>query len=62
MQCPLTSDYAAFYMFLNQIDVETISSGTTAIDQAIGKVIDIFKAQPAKKHKLLVIASVALHP
>ena len=25
VQCPLTKDYAAFFMFLNQLDVETIS-------------------------------------
>ena len=38
VQCPLTNDYAAFFMFLDQIDVETISSGTTAIDPGIVRV------------------------
>src|SRR5207244_4500475 len=28
VQCPLTSDYSAFHMFLDQVDVETISSGS----------------------------------
>lgn len=55
VQCPLTVDYGAFYLFLNQIDAETISSGTTALDQVIKKIIDIFARAPARKNKLLVI-------
>ena len=55
MQCPLTSDYGAFHMFLDQIDVETISSGTTALDQAIAQALNVFKSMPARKNKLLVI-------
>lgn len=55
MQCPLTTDYDAFLMFLNQIDVETVSSGTTALDSAISKAIDSFSSLADKKNKLLVI-------
>ena len=55
VQCPLTSDFSAFFMFLDQLDVETISSGTTAIDQAIKKTLSIFKAMPVRKNKLLVL-------
>jgi Ca-activated chloride channel family protein len=55
VQCPLTQDYSAFHMFLDTVDAETISSGTTALDQAINKVISIFSSMPAKKNKLLVI-------
>lgn len=55
VQCPLTTDYAAFNLFLDQIDAETISSGTTALDQAIKKVIDMFARVPGKKSKLLVV-------
>lgn len=55
VQCPLTDDYGAFFMFLNQLDVETISSGTTAIDQAIKKALTTFKSMPTKKNKLLVL-------
>ncbi len=55
VQCPLTSDYASFFMFLDQVDVETISSGTTALDQAIGRALDSFKSMPTRKTKLLVI-------
>ncbi|HZW61853.1 MAG TPA: VWA domain-containing protein [Candidatus Babeliales bacterium] len=55
IQCPLTADYTAFYMFLDQIDVETVSSGTTAIDQAIKKALKAFSAVPERKTKLLVL-------
>jgi len=55
VQCPLTRDTSLFNLFLDYLDVETISSGTTAIDQVIKKVVDIFKKLPARKDKLLVI-------
>lgn len=55
VQCPLTSDYGAFMMFLDQIDHNTMSAGTTALDRAIQKALDIFNAVPEKKNKLLVI-------
>jgi Ca-activated chloride channel family protein len=55
VQCPLTTDYSAFHMYLNQIDAETISSGTTALDQVLRKAITIFKELGERKHKLLVI-------
>ena len=32
MQCPLTSDYNSFFMFLDQVDSETIASGSTAFE------------------------------
>jgi Ca-activated chloride channel homolog len=55
VQCPLTTDYGAFFMFLDQLDAETISSGTTALDQAIKRVLEVFRSMPSKKHKLLVL-------
>lgn len=55
VQCPLTTDYDAFLMFLDQIDYSTMSAGTTALDKAIQKTLDIFNAVPQKKNKLLVI-------
>ncbi len=55
VQCPLTQDYSAFFMFLDQLDVETISSGTTAIDQAIKKALYSFKSMPTRKSKILVL-------
>lgn len=55
VQCPLTVDYGAFFMFLDNLDVETLSSGTTHITAAIRAALDIFKSVPLKKTKLLCI-------
>jgi Ca-activated chloride channel family protein len=55
LQCPLTNDVSAFNMFLNTIDVDTIASGSTAVEQAIKEAISIFKKLPARKSKLLVV-------
>jgi Ca-activated chloride channel family protein len=55
VQCPLTSDYSAFFMFLDQVDVETISSGSTAFDAAILKVIEAFSGSLERKNKLVVL-------
>ena len=55
IQCPLTTDYGAFMMFLDAIDAETVASGTTALDQAIAKALEAFGAMKDKKNKLLVI-------
>lgn len=55
MQCPLTSDYSSFFMFLDQVDAETIASGTTAFDQAILAVLNSYKEMEGRKSKLLVM-------
>ena len=55
VQCPLTTDESSFLMFLNQVDVETISSGTTAIDQAIAKALQAFDMQANRKNKLFIL-------
>lgn len=55
VQCPLTSDYNAFHLFLDHVDVETISSGTTALEAAIKQALDVFSRVAQRKHKLLVI-------
>lgn len=55
VQCPLTRDKSAFFMFLNQVDVDTIASGSTALDKAIEQALAAFKNAPAQKNKLLVI-------
>jgi Ca-activated chloride channel family protein len=55
VQCPMTADKAAFFMFLDAVDAQTISSGTTALDQAIAKALDAFQAMPERKNKILVL-------
>jgi len=55
MQCPLTKDYHAFFMFLDQISIETISSGSTALDQPIETALKVFKDVSIGATKLLVL-------
>src|SRR5690606_8798990 len=55
VQCPLTSDYSAFYLYLDAVDAELISSGTTALDQAIQQALRSFSTMPDRKSKLLVL-------
>lgn len=55
MQCPLTRDTATFNLFLDQVDAETISSGTTSLDQALLKVITVMNDLPTKKNKIVVV-------
>ncbi|MCK4650583.1 VWA domain-containing protein [Candidatus Babeliales bacterium] len=57
LQCPLTMDHNAFLMFLDQVDVETIASGTTCIGSAISKAIDIFSSCSERKNKLVLLAT-----
>lgn len=55
VQCPLTADRSAFNLYLDQVDVETISSGSTAIDQALKEALRAFNRVPERKNKLLVL-------
>ncbi len=55
VQCPLTNDFAAFMLFLDQIDSETISAGTTALDKVLQKVLSLYKDQLTTKNKALVV-------
>lgn len=55
IHCPLTTDFGAFNLFLDQVDAQTIASSTTALDQAIGQALQLYGRMPNKKNKLLVI-------
>lgn len=55
VQCPLTRDTAAFNLFLDSVDVETFSSGTTSIAQALNTVMQTFTSLPARKNKIVVL-------
>jgi len=55
VQCPLTADFAAFKTFLDHVDVETISSGTTALDQALKTALRAFDGMENKKNKIVAI-------
>lgn len=55
MQCPLTADHAVFLMFLDNLDVQTMSSGTTAIDTALARAASIFGQTAERKNKLALL-------
>lgn len=57
IQCPFTTDIGAFLSFLDLVDVESISSGSTALDKALEKAVETFSNQPTKKHKIVVIVT-----
>lgn len=58
VQCPLTADYAAFEMFLDALDAETISAGTTALDQAIKRSLAVFEESAADhKGKIIILVT-----
>ena len=55
VQCPLTSDYDAFLLFLDQLDVDTIASGGTIIAQALTKALDVHKKKNTKCSTIVTI-------
>lgn len=55
VQCPLTKDFEAFKLFLDALDAESVSSGSTALDRALTVAIDLFKNNKERKNKLLVL-------
>ena len=55
VQCPLTRDTAAFNLFLDNVDAESLSSGTTSIAHAISKALQTFASLPTRKNKIVVV-------
>lgn len=55
VHCPLTSDYGAFFTFLDAVDVEMIASGTTALDKAIIATLESMKSSQKRNHTLLAL-------
>jgi Ca-activated chloride channel family protein len=55
LQCPLTIDHAAFLMYLKNLDAETISSGTTSIESALQRAINVYTQNPERKNRLVAI-------
>lgn len=54
--CPLTSDYGAFRLFLNDIHTNIIPLGGTALAEAIQKGISTFETN-TKNHKAIILIS-----
>ncbi len=55
MQCPLTLDYAAFKMFLDQVDTDSISRGGTDIADAIRRAQASFLEGESRYKALMLI-------
>ena len=55
IQCPLTRDIDSFLNMLDQVDVETISSGTTAIDKALVEALKMFESCNVDSNKVAVL-------
>lgn len=55
LQCPLTIDYAAFTMTLNDLYAGIIPRGGTAIEQALRTAIDAFPTESAADRVILLI-------
>lgn len=55
VQCPLTRDATLLRLFLDQLDAQTISSGTTALDTVIKMVMKLFDSLGARKNKIVVV-------
>lgn len=55
VQCPLTADHAAFAMFLDHVNTEIISSGTTSLDKALNKALEVFSTAEDRKNKLAIV-------
>lgn len=55
VHCPLTADYNAFLLFLEQVEVEQFSLGTTAIDNALLQAMQVFGQSKTRKNKLVVL-------
>lgn len=55
LACPLTTDYDSFFMFLDQLDSQTVSSAGTDLDAALNYALDMFAQVPERKNKIVVL-------
>lgn len=57
VQSPLTIDYKAFSGYLDQVDSEIIASGTTAVDKALLKGLELFDAASQGSTKIMLLVT-----
>ena len=55
VQSPLTVDYHAFMGFLDQVDTELIASGTTAVDKALVKAVELFESGSSNSSSKIIL-------
>jgi Ca-activated chloride channel family protein len=56
LQCPLTIDYAAFLMCLDDVQVGSVPLGGTAINRALKSAIEAFRKQSEGERVILLIS------
>lgn len=54
IQCPLTHDYDAMRLFINELDPRVVPVGGTRVDEAIRKAIDAFQ-DTSETYRILVV-------
>lgn len=57
VQCPFTADLHLFSLFLDDIDPQTISTGSTSIGSVLHLAVSLFGKTPDKKNKVLVMVT-----
>lgn len=57
VQSPLTVDYQAFMTFLDQVDTELIASGTTAVDKALLRAVELFDSSKTDSNKIMLLVT-----
>jgi Ca-activated chloride channel homolog len=55
LQCPLTTDYNGFILSLNDLAVDTIPRGGTAIANAIWEAISVYRGEAQAEKTLIII-------
>lgn len=56
VQCPLTGDKEAFLLFLDQVDTEHASVGSTALDRALSVALDSIRTTENKNNIILLVS------
>ncbi|MGA9530577.1 MAG: VWA domain-containing protein, partial [Candidatus Babeliales bacterium] len=57
IQCPLTTDYETFLLFLNQVEAEFFTSGFTDLAKPIDLALKAFKRSGHETNKLLILCT-----
>ncbi|MCK4947660.1 MAG: VWA domain-containing protein [Candidatus Aureabacteria bacterium] len=55
LQCPLTTDYAVFDMFLNDVDTDMVSHGGTDLGKAVSMASKSFEGSESKYRVVLLV-------
>jgi len=55
-QCPITSDYSAFRMFVDEVSVQSVPYGGTAIGEAIRRCVSAFESAGSAERIILLIS------